>query len=217
MKSFDPEDTVALFTFFAEAQKLKTTVRHSWIGQDSVQESSAEHTWMLCLIAVTLFPYLTIQVDQLKVLKMIIIHDLAEAVVGDIPYFEQTGTGTVKEDAERDALTTMLIPLRPILREEIVGLWEEFEERATLEAKMARGLDKYEALLSHNLASMSSWSDGDYSVVFSKFTDDTLFEVDPCILALKRHIDKMNLSKIQAAGTEDRLNAEYTAHYFPQK
>src|SRR6185437_1767014 len=86
-----------LFTFFIEAEKLKTTMRHSWTSDSNRQESSAEHSWMLCLIAVSIFDHLEVKVDQLRVLKMLIIHDVAEVVIGDIPAFDTEGRKNKKE------------------------------------------------------------------------------------------------------------------------
>ena len=77
-----------LFDFYMEAEKLKRTLRHSWTSDSNRQERTAEHSWMLCLIALTLFDQLKVKIDQLKVVKILIIHDLAEAIVGDIPAFD---------------------------------------------------------------------------------------------------------------------------------
>lgn len=68
------------------AEKLKSELRHSWLS-DGRQESVAEHTWRVSLMAVLVEPYLTDRVDITKLLKMIIIHDLVEAEARDIPAF----------------------------------------------------------------------------------------------------------------------------------
>jgi putative hydrolase of HD superfamily len=68
-------------------EKLKCELRHSWLS-DGRQESVAEHTWRVSLMAMLLEPYLDNKLDIVKLLKMIIIHDLVEAEAKDIPAFE---------------------------------------------------------------------------------------------------------------------------------
>jgi putative hydrolase of HD superfamily len=77
-----------LIDFYKKAEKLKTTTRHSWLSNLLRQESVAEHSWMLCLLAILFSDELDKKVDLLKVMKMVTIHDLAESVTGDIPAWE---------------------------------------------------------------------------------------------------------------------------------
>jgi len=77
-----------LLQFYIAAEKLKTTIRHSHTSDSNRIESAAEHSWMLALIALSLFEHLETKIDQLRVLKMVLIHDLAEAVTGDIPHLK---------------------------------------------------------------------------------------------------------------------------------
>src|SRR5262245_25285556 len=82
----------AILAFIARAEKLKTELRHSWTSRRERQESVAEHTWMCTLIAMTLFPRVDTPVDQLKVLKLIVVHD-------PVRKMDTTGT-TPRVDAE---------------------------------------------------------------------------------------------------------------------
>ena len=86
----------SILVFLKKAEKLKTELRHSWTSNTQRQESVAEHCWSACLIAILLFKELQEPVDQLKVLKMIVVHDLAEAIAGDIPAFEVSQQQTNK-------------------------------------------------------------------------------------------------------------------------
>ena len=209
----DSANLPALYSFFQQAQKLKGVLRHSWVGEPAKLESSAEHTWMLCLMAVSLFHYLPTEVDQLKTLKLLIIHDLAEAIAGDIPYFEEGARRDGKQAAERSALHEMTVGITAEACQEILDLWEEFEALATPEARVARAIDKYEALFSHAQADIGTWDDGDYKVAFAK--DDDLFAYDGFIQELKKHIDRVIYEKLKAAGTLDRLDQEYLKRYIP--
>ena len=72
-----------LAQFLLLAERLKCELRHSWLSS-SRQESVAEHTWMMALMAMVVAPVLQQPVDLLKVLKMIVLHDIAEVIIGDI-------------------------------------------------------------------------------------------------------------------------------------
>lgn len=77
-----------ILEFLHIAENLKKLIRHSWLS-DGRQESVAEHTWRMSLMFLLVEPHLGIKVDTQKTLEMIIIHDIIEALVGDIPAFEQ--------------------------------------------------------------------------------------------------------------------------------
>ena len=77
-----------LIEFYKKVEKLKLTTRHSWLTDKSRQESVAEHSWMLCFLAILLSDKIESKVDLLKVLKILVVHDLAESVTGDIPSHE---------------------------------------------------------------------------------------------------------------------------------
>lgn len=139
-------DTSAILTFLKNAEQLKNTLRtaHTSNGR---QESTAEHTWRLCLM-VMMFAEQYDQIDTLKLLKMCIIHDLGEAISGDIAATDQV-EGTNKGEQERKDLLTLLNPLPEQLREEIVMLWDDYENASSEEAKLAKAFDKIETLLQH--------------------------------------------------------------------
>ena len=89
------------------------------------------------------------KIDHSKLVKMCIIHDLGEAIGGDIPAIEQEAGGN-KAAQEREDLLTLLQPLPERVRKNIIHLWDEYEEAASPEAKLAKGLDKLETILQHN-------------------------------------------------------------------
>src|SRR5438045_3719078 len=110
-----------LLQFYIASEKLKTTIRHSHTSDSNRMESSAEHSWMLALIALSLFEHIETEVNQLRVLKMVLIHDLAEAVTGDIPAFEKSERHSNKFEAERQAFETLTKNLSPEFRQEIIS------------------------------------------------------------------------------------------------
>ena len=94
------------------------------------------------------------EVDFAKLVKICLIHDLGEAVGGDVPAPEQArrreaGLATGKGKAERRDLLTLLAPLPSRLGAEITELWDEYETAKTPEAKLAKALDKLETIMQH--------------------------------------------------------------------
>lgn len=143
----DDEALHGVLDFLREAERLKTTHRTAWTS-DGHPESVAEHTWRLCLMAIVLAPEFE-GVDVAKLLKICVIHDLGEALGGDIPAIDQD-PGAPKSDSERRDLLTLIEPLPERARTEIVALWDEYEAAASPEARLAKALDKMETILQHN-------------------------------------------------------------------
>ncbi|MGN7740825.1 HD domain-containing protein [Pseudomonas sp. 22526] len=133
--------------FLREAGRLKDVLRsaHTSGGR---QESTAEHSWRLCLMVLT-FEQELAGLDLLKLLKLCVIHDLGEAIHGDIPAVSQAAHPH-KSEQERADLLQLTRSLEPSLRESLLGLWEEYEAASTQEARAVKALDKLETLLQHN-------------------------------------------------------------------
>jgi putative hydrolases of HD superfamily len=157
----------ALLRFISTAEALKRELRHSWLS-DGRRESVAEHTWMMSLLAILFARRLTAPVDLDRTLRMVIVHDLVEAVCGDVPSFEDSERMRRKPDRERAAIEQIRSMVPDDLGAEIAGLWDEFEARATAEAKFAVALDKLEVQLQHNLAPFETWEPVEYSLVYTK-------------------------------------------------
>jgi len=143
----DRAEIEGVLEFLRAAEQLKTTYRSGWTSSGR-EESVAEHTWRLCLMSLVLadsFP----GVDFARLVKICIVHDLGEAIGGDIPAIHQT-PGESKAAQEREDLLQLLRPLPERLRAEIAALWDEYEAAATPEAKLAKALDKLETIMQHN-------------------------------------------------------------------
>jgi putative hydrolase of HD superfamily len=143
----DRTEIEGVLDFLRAAEALKNTHRSAWTSGGQ-PESVAEHTWRLCLMALVLrdgFP----EVDFARLVQICIIHDLGEAIGGDIPAIHQV-PGESKAAQERADLLKLLEPLPERLRERITALWDEYEAAASPEAKLAKALDKLETILQHN-------------------------------------------------------------------
>ncbi|MBA1156171.1 HD domain-containing protein [Microvirga mediterraneensis] len=133
--------------FLREAERLKGTLRSGFTSTGR-PESTAEHTWRLCLMALVLSDEFE-GIDLLRLIKLCIVHDLGEALNGDIPAVLQT-EGSDKSAQERADLEILTRALHPDKRAEILALWEEYEAASSPEAILAKGLDKLETILQHN-------------------------------------------------------------------
>ena len=146
-------DLAGILEFLRAAEQLKVTLRTCYASTGR-QESTAEHSWRLALMAMLLrheFP----ELDHGKLLRMCLIHDLGEAIGGDIPAPEQArrleqDPSAGKADQERRDLVTLLEPLPAALQLEITMLWDEYEAAASPEARLVKALDKLETILQHN-------------------------------------------------------------------
>lgn len=145
-------DLTGVLDFLRAAERLKATPRSAYTSTGE-RERTAEHSWRLCLMAMVLAPEFP-DVDVARSLRICIVHDLGEAVRGDVPAPEQARrlaedpADTKAAEARADLLTLVAL-LAPAMRDEITALWDEYEAARTPEARLAKGLDKLETILQH--------------------------------------------------------------------
>lgn len=200
-----------LLLFFIEIEKLKAVMRHSYTSNATRQESSAEHSWMMSIIAITLFQHLDRKVDQLKVLKLVLIHDLAEIITSDIPAFEVSERQTNKKAAEKKAFDLLTMNLEPETKTEFLSLFEEFEEYKTVEAQIAQAIDKMEVIIQHNIADIATWDQGDFDL--HPFYRDNFFDFDSFMRTLRDRVEVMSRKKISTHNALDKLKPEFKKIY----
>ena len=144
-------DLAGLLDFLRAAERLKTVTRSGYTSAGH-SESVAEHTWRLSLMALLLAPEFP-ELDAARLLKICLVHDLGEAIGGDIPAPEQArraaAGGAGKAHQERRDLEALLQPLAARQRAEILALWDEYDAGGSPEAKLAKALDKLETILQH--------------------------------------------------------------------
>jgi len=142
-----PNELQGCLAFLREAERLKNVHRsaHTSAGQP---ESTAEHSWRLCLMAMVFAPQFP-ELDTARLLKLCVLHDLGEALHGDVPAVQQE-QGTHKSAQERADLQTLMQSLPPALFDAFLGLWDEYENASSAEARIVKGLDKLETILQHN-------------------------------------------------------------------
>ncbi|NLG89033.1 MAG: HD domain-containing protein [Clostridiaceae bacterium] len=142
--------------FIIEVDKLKTVYRQSLISDKSKYENDAEHSWHLALMAMLLSEHTNEKVDLLKVIKMVLIHDLVEIDAGDTYCYDEKAKFDKREREEKCA--NRIFSLLPDdQRDEMFELWEEFEKMETAEAKFAAALDRLQPVLLNYTADGLSW------------------------------------------------------------
>lgn len=171
----DIEKIKGRLTFLREAEKLKDVLRSAHTSSGRT-ESTAEHSWRLCLMAIVFADQLA-DLDVLKILKMCVIHDLGEAINGDIPAVNKAEFPD-KSEQERNDLLQLTSALDEGLKAEILALWDDYENVQSAEAKAVKALDKLETILQHNQGKNPADFDYAFNLAYGKkYTDsDPLFE-----------------------------------------
>jgi len=134
--------------FIEEVEKLKVVYRQNGIIDGTRLENSAEHSWHVAILAITLEEYAESNTDISKVIKMLLIHDLVEIYTGDTFLYDEQGRKDVKVHEQKAA--DKIFGLLPKKQGEYLNkLWKEFEENKTKEARFALVLDNLQPILNH--------------------------------------------------------------------
>ena len=155
----DREPLDSQIRFVLEADRLKTVLRQSPITDGSRRENSAEHSWHLALMALALAGHAPPGTDLGRVTAMLVLHDLVEIDAGDLFLYSDAAALARQEEAERAAADRIFAILPGAQAARLRGLWEEFEERRTPEAKFARALDRLQPMLLNMQTGGGTWTE----------------------------------------------------------
>lgn len=144
--------------FIVEIDKLKEITRQTYLADGSRKENDTEHSWHLAMMAMLLSEYANEPVDVLKVMKIVLIHDIIEIDAGDTYAYDEKGNQTKKE-REMRAARRLYALLPKDQGDELMGLWQEFEAGETPEARFASALDKIQPVLLTDHADGKSWKE----------------------------------------------------------
>jgi putative hydrolases of HD superfamily len=140
------EELRAQLDFIRQIDALKSVWRQTLLVDASRAENDAEHSWEMALMAVVLKQYAPTGADMLRIIKMLLIHDLVEIDAGDAYAYDVAANIGQKEREEEAAIRIFgLLPQQQ--GEELKALWEEFEARTTPDARFARAMDRLQPLL----------------------------------------------------------------------
>lgn len=144
--------------FILEADKLKNIYRQTYISDGSRKENDSEHSWHLALMCILLKEYANEEIDLLKTMTMVLIHDIVEIDAGDTYAYDNHGHATKRkrEEAAADRLFSILPADQAT---DFRNIWEEFEAGETPEASFALALDKMQPLLLNDKTDGISWKE----------------------------------------------------------
>ncbi|WP_430403093.1 HD domain-containing protein [Fluviicola sp.] len=157
-----PENLLKQIDFIKEIDKLKYIQRKTKLFNSDRNENDAEHSWHLALMAMVLMEHSNKSIDLLKVIKMVLIHDIVEIDAGDT-FIYDTQKNHSNTDEERLAANRIFGLLPTAQAEELIAIWEEFEAGETDEAKFAKAMDRLEPLLQNTSNEGGTWTEFDVS------------------------------------------------------
>ncbi len=142
-----------------EADKLKTVLRRNRVVSDPTRrENDAEHIYHFALMVLVLGEYANSAIDVLRVLKMVLIHDIVEIDAGDV-FIYDAAANVGKRGREEQAANRLFGLLPDDQQREMRALWEEFEAEETPEARFAAALDRLQPLLCNYHAGGGAWKE----------------------------------------------------------
>lgn len=154
----DKERLRQQFAFFKEIDKEKEIFRQTYLADASRKENDAEHAWHMAIMTVLLSEYANKEIDVLKTVTMLLIHDIVEIDAGDTYAYDPEGKKT-QEERERKAADRIFHLLPDDQADKMYALWEEFEAQQTPEAKFARTMDNIQPMMLNDASNGLSWDE----------------------------------------------------------
>ena len=164
-----PDQLLQQINFIKEIDKIKYIQRKTKLFHSDRPENDAEHSWHLAMMTIVLAEHSDVTVDVLKVLKMVLIHDIVEIDAGDT-FIYDTQKNHSNTENELIAAKRIFGLLPDEQANELIAIWQEFEAGETPEARFAKAMDRIEPLLQNTSNNGGTWRefDVDYSKVFEK-------------------------------------------------
>lgn len=151
--------------FIKEIDKIKYIQRKTKLINSDRNENDAEHSWHLAVMAIVLAEHSDVAIDVLKVVKMVLIHDVVEIDAGDT-FIYDTQKSHSNTAEERLAANRIFGLLPEEQAKEFIAIWEEFEMGETNEAKFAKAMDRLEPLLQNTSNNGGTWNE--FGVTYAK-------------------------------------------------
>lgn len=187
------------FEFCLKLDEAKNILRQTHLSHHGRRENDAEHAWHMAVMAYVLRDYANEPVDVGKLLIMCLIHDIVEIEAGDTYAYDEAGkkTQAEREAAARDKLFGMLPADQAA---ELAGLFDEFDEGKSPEARFANAMDNLQPLILNHSNGGKDWTDHQvtYDQVFQRQSrteagSKVLFDYTQQVL--DDHVKKGNLKK----------------------
>jgi len=143
--------------FITEIDKAKQIFRKNVVIGTKRNENDAEHSWHLAIMAILLLEHSeTKHMDLLKIMKMVLIHDIVEIDAGDTFCYDEEAN---KDKVEREQLAAeRIFKILPLDQAEgFREIWDEFEALETPEARFANCLDRLQPLILNSNTNGHTW------------------------------------------------------------
>ncbi len=151
--------------FIKEIDKVKYIQRKTKLFNSNRTENDAEHSWHLAMMVLVLSEYANESIDLLKVVKMVLIHDIVEIDAGDVFLYDtQKNHDNTAEELKAAKRIFGILPSDQT--KPLINLWEEFEAGETVEAKFARAIDRFEPILQNTTNNGGTWKE--YQIEFDR-------------------------------------------------
>lgn len=144
------------FEFIREIDKEKFIGRQTYLSDGRRKENDAEHAWHMAIMTILLSEYANEEIDVLKTVTMLLIHDIVEIDAGDTYAYDEEAKKTQKE-REQKAAERIFGLLPPDQGEKFKKIWEEFEARETKEARFARTMDNLQPMMLNDATDGKAW------------------------------------------------------------
>lgn len=183
--------------FSLKIDKVKNIFRQTHLSGNGRNENDAEHSWHMAIMAYLLREYSNEDIDIAKVMLMCLIHDIVEIDAGDTYAYdaEALQSQKAKEDAAKQRIFAILPEEQA---QELIALFDEFEEYETAESKFAHAMDNIQPLILNNSNNGGDWREHDVTVeqIYkrqskTKLGSEKLFEITDCII--QENVKKGNL------------------------
>ncbi|MET0759516.1 MAG: HD domain-containing protein [Flavobacterium sp.] len=163
------ENLLKQIEFIKEIDKIKYIQRRTKLFNSDRNENDAEHSWHLAMMAIVLSEYSHTKIDLLKVIKMVLIHDIVEIDAGDTFIYDLNKNHENTEEELKAA--KRIFGMLPEKQEvEFIEIWREFEDGISNEAKFAKSMDRLEPLLQNTSNNGGTWKEFGvkYQTVYDK-------------------------------------------------
>jgi len=187
--------------FLVELDKLKTVLRQTPLMDGSRRENDAEHSWHVALMAALLSEYAAPEeIDLLRAIKMLLIHDVVEIDAGDTYCYDEAGQRE-RAARERKAADRIYRLLPQDQAREWRALWDEFEARQTPESRFANAMDRFQPLLHNYITGGRSWKEHAITRTQVETRNQAIEEGAPALWAYTLELVRRAVERGQLAGT----------------
>lgn len=182
------------FDFIREIDKEKEITRHTFLADASRRENDAEHAWHMAIMTILLQEYANEEIDVLKTITMLLIHDIVEIDAGDTYAYDEKGKENQAEREEK-AAKRIFNMLPGDQAEKMIALWHEFEAQKTPEAKFARCMDNIQPMMLNDASNGLAWEENQVKISQILKRNERTAEGSKVLWDYMKHILQKNMDE----------------------